>query len=187
MPANFNHLIDRAQLADNDFVDWRSPVINEQDTISSIFSNNKFLSNMGIRANLEDPDLISTIQGSTWVGNFFNNDALVYSGTNIGPLLIRLNQPVSGVGLHIQIHDLGQFIGVLSAYDSFGRRAENVGYCRRIGNSDNAVGNALFLGVEDPNASIKYLRVETRLPNAPASSDNEPGLPFAINKLLIKV
>jgi hypothetical protein len=187
MPANFNHLIQRAQLADNDFVDWQSPGINEQDGISSLFANNKFTSPAGIKAVVEEPDLIFSIQGSTWVGNFFNNDALIYSGTNIGPLFIKLNQPVSAVGLHIQINDLGPFIGVLSAYDSAGKKADNVGYCRRIGSSDNATGNALFLGVEDPNASIKYLRVETRLPDAPAASDNEPGLPFAINKLLLKV
>jgi hypothetical protein len=187
MPDNKNH-VDRAQLAENDFVEWLG---RKGAVIRRGSNNNRFDSNAanGLFVTIENPSKVKLSQQSDWQGNFNPDDRLIYTSSDEPrPIGILLSQPVKGIGFQIQINMFDQngnplpFDGILRAYGDINDKDNTeLGYCCFTGSSDSVPGNARFLGVVDPAASITYVEIETRL------TDNERNQSFAINKLLLEV
>jgi hypothetical protein len=101
-------------------------------------------------------------QGNNWQGDFPDNEYLLLThvlGSSTspgGPVVLRFNNPVEGVGLYIQHYWGGSYVASIEAYD-----VNN----QTIGNfSLNASPNtAVFLGVLDSeaNANIKSIIIDT--------------------------
>ncbi len=183
MPDNFN-AVDRAELVENDFVDW---VGKSGTVIRPSNGNNRFDSTNGTFVTIKNPAKVKLAHQRNWQGNFNEGDRLIYtSSDDPRPIGLLLNRPIRGVGFQIQVNgfeengDPLRFDGILRAFGDEAKTIE-LGYCCFTGQSDDVVGNARFLGVIDPNASITYLEVETRL------FDNQREVGFAINKLLLQL
>jgi hypothetical protein len=183
MPDNFN-AVTRVDLVENDFVDW---VGRSGTVIRPLNGNNRFDSNAGAFVTIQNPGKVKLAHQKNWQGNFNEGDRLIYtSSDDPRPIGILLNRPIKGAGFQIQVNafeengDPLRFDGILRAYGDASKTVE-LGYCCFTGHSDDVAGNARFLGVIDPTASITYLEIETRL------FDNDREVGFAINKLLLQV
>lgn len=178
MPVHF--VTRRTDLKKNDFVDWK---LVAADGESLGFNNHVFTgtTNKELIYRILNPLLlVRKRQGrtATWVGNFKENDGLLCTDHDIGPLIITFDHPVRGAGAQIQADSAPRrFKGRLQVFDVNGQR---VAQYAREGLSNNENDNsAIFIGVLSDAVDIKRIEFSTVSirPNPNKSMD------FAINQL----
>jgi hypothetical protein len=178
MPVNF--VIKREDLQETDFVDWTG-VADDGEALE--FKNHVFTgkTNKGLTYRILNPLLlVRKRQGqmATWVGNFKEDDGVLTTDHDIGPLIFTFNKAVRGAGAQIQADGSPRdFKGRIQAFDADGKR---VAQYDRDGTSNNLNDNsAIFIGVLSDVANIKRIEMST------VSIDPSPGksTDFAINQL----
>jgi hypothetical protein len=182
MPVHF--VTRRADLKKTDFVDWKL-VADDGEALG--FNNHVFTgtTNQEMTYRILNPLLlVRKRQGrmATWVGNFKENDGVLATDHDIGPLIITFDQPVRGAGAQIQADSAPRrFKGRIQAFDVNGNR---VAQYSRDGLSTNDNDNsAIFVGVLADTATIK--RIEMSAVSIKPSPNKS--MDFAINQLDINV
>lgn len=178
MPVQF--VTRRADLAKTDSVDWKD-VAEDGEAIG--FNNHVFVGTTakGATYRIINPLLlVRRRQGrmATWVGNFKQDDGVLCTDHDIGPLIFSFDQPVRGAGTQIQADGAPRrFKGRIQAFDVNGSR---IAQYDLEGLSNNANDNsAIFVGVLADSAIVKRIELSTvSIEPSPNKSTD-----FAINRL----
>lgn len=148
--AQVSLVTDRGSLGGVDFIDWAG--LGAEFTI--VPSGSTIDSNLGLTATITMPSgAFSRLdQGSGWAGNFAPGDALLFTNSNAGPMVISFDAPVEAAGAQIQRNTFGSFTATIEAYDGSNNL---LGSFDVAGDSTSAGDNAaIFVGVQATSAEI---------------------------------
>lgn len=178
MPVNF--VTRREDLQKTDFVDWKE-VADDGEALNFTQHVFKGKTDGGLIYRILNPLLlVRKRQGqmATWVGNFKQDDGVLTTDHDIGPLVITFDTAVKGAGAQIQADGSPRdFKGRIQAFDSRGKR---VAQYDRDGPSNNLNDNsAIFIGVLSNIANIKRIELSTVSINPSPNKSTD----FAINQL----